>query len=104
MQYIPDHYKNYSKYVREGIYNRKQQFDRQSQLYSVTENVELGQKLPAYVKFPRLSKELDEDLLKEHLWAQHARQVQWSVLHTIGRIFFKRPVASCDYQFKIQKW
>ena len=71
MQYIPDHYKNYSKYVREGIYNRKQQFDRWSQLYSVTENVELGQKLPAYVKFPCLSKELDEDLPKEHLWAQH---------------------------------
>ena len=71
MQYIPDYYKNYSKYVRDGIYNRKQQFDWQSQLYSVTENVERGQKLPAYVKFPCLSKELDEDLSKEHLWAQH---------------------------------
>ena len=57
-----DHYRNYSNYVRKSVKNWKQQFNRCGQLFGVTENVLIGQKLPCYVKFPKLSKELDEEL------------------------------------------
>ena len=70
MQYVADHYKNYTKTVQNAISNRRQHFDRRSQLYSVTQNPELGEKLPCYVKFPKLSRQLDV-LPRKHPWAQH---------------------------------
>ena len=71
MQYVADHYRNYTKHVRKSINNRKQQWDRRSQLYSITENPTVGEKLPCYVKFPPLSKEIEEELPRNHFWAQN---------------------------------
>ena len=71
MQFVANHYRNYSKYVRKSINNRRQQWDRRSQLHSITENPKIGEKLPCYVKFPILSKVIEEDLPRDHFWAQH---------------------------------
>ena len=70
MECVVDHYRNYLNYVRKTVQNRKQQFGRGSQLFGVTENVVLGEKLPCYVKFPQLTKELDK-LHRDHPWAKH---------------------------------
>ena len=70
MECVVDHYRNYSNYVRKTVKNRKQQYDRCSQLFGVTENVVFGEKLPCYVKFPQLTKQLDK-LPQNHTWAQH---------------------------------
>ena len=70
MQHVAEHYRNYTKTVRDSISNRKQQFDRRSQYYSLTHNPELGEKLPSYVKFPKLSNQLDS-LPRSHPWVQH---------------------------------
>ena len=58
MQFVADHYRNYSQYVQKDIRIRKQEWDRQSQFYALTKNPELGQKLPCYVKFPKLHSDL----------------------------------------------
>ena len=70
MQYVADHYRNYTEVIRRSISNRRQYFDQQSQLYSVIRNPELGEKLPSFVKFPKLSV-LFEKLSRKHVWAQH---------------------------------
>ena len=70
MQCVADHYHNYTEVVRRSISNRRQYFDRRSQLYSVTRNPELGEKLPSFVNFPKLSV-LFEKLSRKHVWAQH---------------------------------
>ena len=96
MQHIVEHYRHYTKTVRDSISNRKQQFDRQSQYYSLTHNPELGEKLPSYVKFPKLSNELDS-LPRSHPWVQH-RLRKYNGLYFIPTEQDTETCRNCSFQ------
>ena len=81
MQFVVDHYRNYSRYVQKDISSQKQQWDRRSQFYALTQNPELSQKLPCYVKFPKLHSDL-EKIPCNHPWANH-RQGKYNGLYFI---------------------
>ena len=81
MQFVADHYRNYSQYVQREIRMRKQEWDWRSQFYALTRNPELGQKLPCYVKFPKLHSDL-EKIPRNHPWANH-RQGKYNGLYFI---------------------
>ena len=101
MQHVGEHYRNYTKTVRDSISNRKQQFDWWSQYYSLTHNPELGEKLPSYVKFPKLSNELDS-LPRSHPWAQH-RLGKYNGLYFIPTEKDTETCRHCSFQNVVMK-
>ena len=66
---ILDEKKN-PQYIRSFHRNRKQKYDKRGQLHSVTQNHQLGQKLPMVVKFPYISEEF-EKIDDHHPYANH---------------------------------
>ena len=70
MQFLPHYRKNYSKSVRDMLHNRKQLHNRRSQYYSVTYHPESGNKLPFFVKYPKIA-DYFEEVHEKHPWANH---------------------------------
>ena len=69
MQYAHKYAKDYSDTAKKALQNQHQQWDKRSQYHSVIKG-SLGNRMPFYVKFPRIS-DAFEKLDKEHPWAKN---------------------------------
>ena len=69
MQYLHAYTRDYGEDQLKTLKNRKQQWDRRAQYYSVI-RASAGNRMPFYAKFPRIS-EYFEKLESDHPWSKH---------------------------------
>ena len=70
MHFLPEYTSSLTDRMRKLLHNRSQKHSHRMQYYSHAFNPLDGQKLPFFVKFPKISKMFDE-LEKGHSWADH---------------------------------
>ena len=70
MEFLPEYTSMLTKRMRKLLWDRSQKYSRRGQYYSHAYNPNHGQKLPFFVKLPKISKMFDE-LHKDHRWADH---------------------------------
>ena len=70
MHFLPEYTSKLTDRMRKLLWERSQKYSRRGQYYSHAYNPNHGQKLPFFVKLPKISKMFDE-LDKGHRWADH---------------------------------
>ena len=70
MHFLPEYTSRLTERMRKLLHDRSQKYSRRTQYYSHAFNPSDRQKLPFFVKFPKISKMFDE-LEKGHPWADH---------------------------------
>ena len=70
MDFLPEYTSKLTDRMRKLLWERSQKYSRRGQYYSHAYNPNHGQKLPFFVKLPKISKLFDQ-LHKGHRWADH---------------------------------